>query len=64
MFAAIKNNEKQFMVLLKAGADLFIEDCSGKSAMDYLTDTDFKHVIEKILLEKEIDEDESISLGL
>lgn len=65
MYAAIMHHKKQFLALLEAGADLFIEDKRGKSAMDYLTDTNFKHDIEKILLEKEMDDqDDSVSFGL
>lgn len=62
--AAISKNKAQLLVLLEAGADPFIEDNCGKSAMDYLTKTDFKHDIEKVLLEKEVDADESLSMGL
>lgn len=57
-------NDKQFKLLLDAGADLFLKDNNSLLVVDHIKDPKRKAIVEKIMLEQEIDMSDAISLGL
>lgn len=58
-----KNQPISIWSLLDAGADITIEDDKGKTVLDYL-DGPLKCLVEKKILEQEVDNEETVSLGL
>lgn len=64
MVAAQREQEDHVLALLNAGADILIKDYNGQTLLDKVSDKKLKSLIEKKMLEIDLDYEESDSLSL
>lgn len=64
IMVAAHGYDKEFCMLLEAGADLLITDNQGNTAIDYLQNKELLPLLEKKLLELDTDSEYKVSPGL